>query len=443
MSHKRTTLTEIQKRDLCAYALNNKLTRAQYVNWIEEHTVSRILKTGEQRLSSEPISPDIKRHKSVTYPELELALKEFVLTYQNKTVLSDAILIEKAKLLAERLKIPQGAFQFSAGWLHKFKDRNGIRQRRIEGEAGSADETAINNALLLIKNRCSEYPLERIYNMDETRLFYRLEPDRTLATRRLSGRKMNKECLSVALCVNTNGSHKLDPLVIGKYQRPRCFKNIRIQNMPMKYSSNAKAWMISSLFQEWIQEFDHQVGQMHQGQRVLLLLDNCPSHILAGLTLHLMLQHVEEGNRAEDLRINILQAINFIIQAWDEISAETIHNCWCYTKILLYDINAERNASASTLANTSANTYQKNSAHDDLVDALQALRLSYPMRVEEFLNIPEEDVVYEAPEDDQIIDELAYLFRNANEDIDLDEADDSNESPIIGASTAMSSLETV
>jgi hypothetical protein len=53
----------------------------------------------------------------------------------------------------------------------------------------------------------------------------------------------------------------------------------------MTYRHNAKAWMITSLFQEWIQEFDRQVGQKHQGQRVLLLLDNCSSHKLGEMTL--------------------------------------------------------------------------------------------------------------------------------------------------------------
>ena len=106
----------------------------------------------------------------------------------------------------------------------------------------------------------------------------RLEPDRTLATKRLSGRKVNRERLSIALCANANGSHKLKPLIIGKFERPRCFKNMKIQTMPMTYRNNAKAWMITSLFQEWLREFDRQVGLKHQGQRVLLLLDNCSSH---------------------------------------------------------------------------------------------------------------------------------------------------------------------
>jgi len=54
--------------------------------------------------------------------------------------------------------------------------------------------------------------------------------------------------------------------------------------MPMTYCNNAKAWMITLLFQEWVLEFDHQIGLKHQGQHVLLLLDNCSSHKLDGLT---------------------------------------------------------------------------------------------------------------------------------------------------------------
>jgi hypothetical protein len=181
MSLKRTTLTEIQKRELCVYACDNKRTRAQYVDWIEEKwhvrvnesTITRILQTSEKRLSSKAISPNTKRHKSVTCPELELALKEFVLTYQHRTVLSDALLVEKAKMIANGLDIPQDALQFSSRWLHKFKDHNGIRQRKLDGEASSADEAAIADALPLLRERCSNYPLERIYNMDETGLFYR------------------------------------------------------------------------------------------------------------------------------------------------------------------------------------------------------------------------------------------------------------------------------
>ena len=43
--------------------------------------------------------------------------------------------------------------------------------------------------------------------------------------------------------------------------------------------------MLTTLFQEWLQEFDYQVGQKYNGQRVLLLLDNCSSHKIENLAL--------------------------------------------------------------------------------------------------------------------------------------------------------------
>ena len=92
------------------------------------------------------------------------------------------MLIEKAKQLASGLGVPEGVMQFSSGWLHKFKERNGIYREKLHGEAGSVDEDIIIRSLPLLQSKCANYPFERIYNMDETALFYRLEPDHSLAT---------------------------------------------------------------------------------------------------------------------------------------------------------------------------------------------------------------------------------------------------------------------
>jgi hypothetical protein len=133
-------------------------------------------------------------------------------------------------------------------------------------------------------------------------ILFRLEPDRTLATKRLSGRKKSKECLSVALCTNADGSHKLPPLVIGKYANPRCFKNINISNLPITYRSNAKAWMLTTLFQEWLQDFDYQVGIKHNKQRVLLFLDNCTNHKLNNLVLENVVVYFLPSNTTSKLQ---------------------------------------------------------------------------------------------------------------------------------------------
>ena len=69
------------------------------------------MQTKNKCLTTEVINSDAKRHKAVSVPELEFAFKKFVLTYQHKTILSDALLIEKAKSLAYELEVPQGTLQ--------------------------------------------------------------------------------------------------------------------------------------------------------------------------------------------------------------------------------------------------------------------------------------------------------------------------------------------
>lgn len=152
-----------------------------------------------------------------------------------------------------------------------------------------------------------------------------------------------------------------------------------------------------------------------------------------------MLDEIEESKKIEDLKMNILQAIRFIIKSWEEITPETIRNCWRHTKILPASINAE-------LSNMSDNIGTTNdSILNDLSEALTALNLSDKMQLEEFLNIPEENIVYEVPQDDKIIEELAEIYKkemNVPAD-DFDDDDDSIERPMVDSKEALKSLETV
>jgi hypothetical protein len=66
------------------------------------------------------------------------------------------------------------------------------------------------------------------------------------------------------------------PLVIGKAEKPRCFRNLNVDNLPVIWRSNKKAWMTSYLFSSWLSDFNRQMRI--QGRHVLLFLDNAPSH---------------------------------------------------------------------------------------------------------------------------------------------------------------------
>ncbi|CAG8547800.1 1700_t:CDS:2, partial [Dentiscutata heterogama] len=114
----------------------------------------------DKHLATEIKNLDTKRHKPVTFLELELALKEFILVYQDQTILSDAIIIEKAKLLAKGFKISEDQLKFSNRWLQKFKYRNRIHQIVLHEEAISANYAKIDEILPILKEKCNQYSLE-------------------------------------------------------------------------------------------------------------------------------------------------------------------------------------------------------------------------------------------------------------------------------------------
>ncbi|CAG8792582.1 17567_t:CDS:2, partial [Racocetra persica] len=105
MSQKYESLTNIQKYKFCQYAHDNN-----------------------KRLTTKIANLDTKQHKPVTFPKLELALKEFVLVYQDQTILTNTLIIEKAKLLANRFNISEDQLKFSNGWLQKFKNYNQAKE---------------------------------------------------------------------------------------------------------------------------------------------------------------------------------------------------------------------------------------------------------------------------------------------------------------------------
>jgi hypothetical protein len=79
------------------------------------------------------------------------------------------------------------------------------------GEYIKVNRIQLKLDLTELRTFLSNYHLDDIYNMDETGLFWKLLPDRTLTSEQLPGGKLYKERISVAFCCNASGTHKLDP----------------------------------------------------------------------------------------------------------------------------------------------------------------------------------------------------------------------------------------
>lgn len=229
-----------------------------------------------------------KTMKKSTYESLDMAMLEWF-TQQRAlgNPISGVICTEKAKLFFESLGI-EGKFDASSGWLYRFKQRHGIRELDIQGEILSGDKDAAEEFVADFNKFVESENLlpEQIFNTDESGLYWKCLPTKTLAfqtEKNAPGHKVSKERLTILTCSNASGTKKLKMVVIGKAKKPRSFKGTEAKNLPVLYYNQKKGWMNQLIFGDWFKH--HFVPQVKDylkaaglPEKAVLVLDNAPSH---------------------------------------------------------------------------------------------------------------------------------------------------------------------
>ena len=152
------------------------------------------------------------------------------------TLISGSLLQEKAKHFHSQLHVENAngeTFKSSTRFFEKFKNCHSIRNLSIQGEKLSAAVETVEPFLQKLRKVIKDKGLtpEQIYNADETRLLWKCLPDRILVAcheKTAQGFKKSKDRLTVFGCTKAIGTHKLKPVVIGKFAKPQCFKNINM-----------------------------------------------------------------------------------------------------------------------------------------------------------------------------------------------------------------------
>ena len=283
-----------------------------------------------------------------------------------------------AKKFAEELN--NTAFAASNGWLERFRTRHQISFKVLSGESDSADLQEAQNFASRFKELCEGYAVEDIFNADETGLFFRALPKKTLLEKyqKSEGKKFSKERISIMLCSSMLGE-KLKPFVIGKAKRPRCFKNVNVNGLPITWKANKKAWMTSVLFEEWLKDLN--MKMIAQNRKILLFVDQCPSHCevqLSNIKLKFLpcnttslVQPLDQGiiknfktlyrnlfikhliaesatQSAEQLasyKINLLDAVHWVDEAWKQVNESCIKNCFRKAGFNVFSVNEVENSS--------------------------------------------------------------------------------------------------
>ncbi|KAF5185902.1 Tigger transposable element-derived protein [Thalictrum thalictroides] len=349
-----------------------------------------------------------------------------------------SLAIAKAKSIASALSIPETEFKASWQWLSRFRARHGLNKMLLHGECAEVDKddpellASLDNLYELI----NKFEHENVYNMDETGLFFRLlprysilMPQEDIATTR--GKKKSKDRISLIVCANATGTHKISCSFIGKPKEPACIKN-RI--WPVPYFNQAKAWMDVETCWKWFEQIFVPEVRSRTGRRVLLLMDNAPGHFEAfernGITVaffppnctswkqpcdmgiiaalkkrykYLYLKDVldfyeldaeskhrkqEEGKRmrrgaagvAYGNPAHLLDAALYVKQAWDSVSSVSIKNSFIKADIM--NLTNEGQEIRDDL----------DQSFNNLGNMMQELQISInPSEMNDFLHIDDED----------------------------------------------------
>ena len=189
----------------------------------------------------------VKTMKVGEYEKLDEALYIWFRQQCEKNVpVSGPLLMEKARILFLMLYGDSDkSFTGSTGFQWRFCKRHGIRNLAIQGGKASADSGAAEDFQHEFPSLISGYNVDQIFNCDETGLYYRCLPDKTLASafeKRADGRKKAKDRVTV--------------------------KN---------------AWVNTEIFSSWFHDqfvpyVQRELKSKSLSPKALLILDNCSAH---------------------------------------------------------------------------------------------------------------------------------------------------------------------
>ena len=188
------------------------------------------LKDLEKGLSKKTIAEKFKVPKNTCagkHDSIDKAVyKCFMNAREQNVPIGGYIIREKALDFAKELNITD--FKASDGWLDRWKNRHNVVFRAIPGEERSCTEKMTASWVLThLPTILSRYDLRDIYNADEFGLFYQQLPTKSfhLKGERCAGGKFSKVRLTGLAAGNAAGE-KLPMFVIGKAEKPRCFKSV-------------------------------------------------------------------------------------------------------------------------------------------------------------------------------------------------------------------------
>ncbi|KAG2193447.1 hypothetical protein INT46_011083 [Mucor plumbeus] len=285
--------------------------------------------------------------KAAKFPELEKELINYINDMESRNT-----------AIGEELTM-------SNGWIHNFLKRHELKQRSMNGESGSLTMTdQIIEKTTEIRNILKDYDLKDIYNMDETGLYYRQAPTKTISRNPVPGKRTGSELgfsyyhtnkawmtkdvfRSVMHDFNKKMYRERRKVVLLLYNAPvheQCdeFSNVKLVFLPANTTSKLQpldAGVIAAFKRNYrTTQYKHvaikhsvEVRREKEKQREMSLRENQQDNDAQNIDNEV----VEKMKKLiSDFHVSQLHAMQWIKAAWEKVSADAIKNCWLHTGIL-------------------------------------------------------------------------------------------------------------
>ncbi|CAI4330423.1 AAC_HP2_G0009250.mRNA.1.CDS.1 [Saccharomyces cerevisiae] len=301
-----------QRYNICLMAERHpKWTQLELAKWAYETfqlpkipsqgTISRLLARKSTYMNCKEHEKDANRLRKPNNLLVRKILQEWISqSLWNGIPITSPIIQDTAQAVWHRIPAEhrEGNGSFSYKWISNFLSKMDVNISVLDEELPKTPKVWTFEERDVLKAYFSKIPPKDLFTLDEAFLSYNLPLD--YAQYEASSIQRRIEVATVMLCSNLDGSEKLKPVVVGKYDSYKSFRNYfpnepndpvsqsmlgtkMAKKFDISYHSNRKAWLTSNLFHNWLVRWDKRLVAVNR--KIWIVLDDSCCHRIINLRL--------------------------------------------------------------------------------------------------------------------------------------------------------------
>lgn len=264
-------------------------------------TISRLLARKSTYMNCKEHEKDANRLRKPNNLLVRKILQEWISqSLWNGIPITSPIIQDTAQAVWHRIPAEhrEGNGSFSYKWISNFLSKMDVNISVLDEELPKTPKVWTFEERDVLKAYFSKIPPKDLFTLDEAFLSYNLPLD--YAQYEASSIQRRIEVATVMLCSNLDGSEKLKPVVVGKYDSYKSFRNYfpnepndpvsqsmlgtkMAKKFDISYHSNRKAWLTSNLFHNWLVRWDKRLVAVNR--KIWIVLDDSCCHRIINLRL--------------------------------------------------------------------------------------------------------------------------------------------------------------